>query len=161
MQRNNCFPPQEFRRDDFLISTDREKIDVNMVHDYLVHDSYWASGVTLEKVTRSLQHSLCYGVYDCREAKETQIGFARVITDFSVFAYLADVFIMNSYQGQGLGKWLISCILANPELQNMRKWMLHTRDAHGLYQQFGFVVGSDPETYMVYRPQEQRSPSLQ
>ncbi len=151
-------PPQEFWRDNFLISTDQEIVDVSVVHNYLANDSYWASGVTLEKVKRSLQHSFCFGVYDCSEGNETQIGFARVISDFSIFAYLADVFILPTYQGQGLGKWLISCILAHPELQDLRKWTLHTRDAQGLYQQYGFIVGPDPETYLIYHPQGQRSP---
>jgi GNAT superfamily N-acetyltransferase len=158
---DNFLPLLEYHREDFLISTDPLKVDLNMVHNYLAHESYWASGVLIEIVSRSIQHSLCYGVYKCSPTNEAQIGFARVISDFSTFAYLADVFILPAYQGQGLGKWLISCILAHPELENIRKWSLHTKDAHKLYQQFGFMVGSNPETYMVYYPQRYRSIDLQ
>ncbi len=161
MPSNNFKRLREFRQDDYLISTDPSKVKVEMVHNYLTNHSYWAAGVPLQKVKRSLQNSLCFGVYDCSDGHENQIGFARVITDYSVFAYLADVFVLPSYQGRGLGKWLISCILAHPDLQDMRKWMLHTKDAHELYQQFGFIVGTDPETYMIYRPKWPGSADIQ
>ena len=147
------FPLQMFTRCDFLISSDPVKIDVGMVQHYLAYESYWASDITRETVERFLRYSLCYGVYDHTTASDTQIGFARVISDFSTFAYLTDVFILSSYRGQGLGKWLISCILVHDKLKNLRKWTLNTKDAHGLYRRFGFQVSPDPQTHMTYRPQ--------
>jgi GNAT superfamily N-acetyltransferase len=155
MLESQTFPPQIFYRDDFLISTDPRKIDVDMVHHYLAYESYWAPGIARQSVKRALRYSLCFGVYDCSGTDEIQIGFARVITDFSSFAYLADVFILSRHRCQGLGKWLISCILAHTELQGLRKWMLNTKDAHGLYERFGFLQNPEPDTYMAYRPQHQ------
>lgn len=155
MLNSQTFPPQMFRRDDFLISTEPGKIDVDMVHHYLAHESYWAPGIARQSVKRALRYSLCFGVYDCSGTDDIQIGFARVITDYSSFAYLADVFILSRHRRQGLGKWLISCILAHTELQGLRKWMLNTKDAHDLYERFGFLQNPEPDTYMVYRPQRQ------
>lgn len=155
MLSGQAFPPQMFRRNDFLISTEPGKIDVDMVHHYLAHESYWASGITRQIVERSLSYSLCFGFYDCSGTDDVQIGFARVISDYSSFAYLADVFILSGYRGRGLGKWLISCILAHTELQGLRKWTLNTKDAHDLYEHFGFRQNPEPDTYMVNRPQRQ------
>jgi GNAT superfamily N-acetyltransferase len=147
------FPLQMFTRGDFLISSDPDKIDIGMVHHYLAYESYWASDVTRQTVVRFLRYSLCYGIYDQAAANDTQFGFARVISDFTTFVYLADVFVLASYRGQGLGKWLISCILAHDELKGVRKWTLNTRDAHDLYREFGFHVSPNPQTHMTYRPQ--------
>lgn len=160
------FPLQVFTRGDFLISSDPDKIDIGMVHHYLAYESYWASDIPRETVERFLRYSLCYGVYlraavakgalfgqrNHAKVSDIQIGFARVISDFTTFAYLADVFILSSYRGQGLGKWLVSCILDHDELRNLRKWTLNTKDAHGLYRRFGFQVTPDPQTHMTYRP---------
>jgi GNAT superfamily N-acetyltransferase len=134
--------PVEYRRDNFLISTDRSRLDIGVIHGFLT-ESYWAKGVPVSVVQKSIENSLCFGVYDTISAVQ-QIGFARAITDYATFAYLADVFILEPHRGKGLSKWLISCILAHPELQGLRRWMLATRDAHGLYRQFGFeaVEGS-------------------
>lgn len=99
-----------------------------------------------------MANSLCFGVYHAENGRENQVGFARVISDLTTFAYLADVFILPAYQGRGLGKWLIQCILAHPDLQQLRRWTLYTKDAHGLYAQFGFVVEPQPERHMVFRP---------
>jgi GNAT superfamily N-acetyltransferase len=151
------FPPQIFTRGNFLISTDVEKIDVDMVYHYLAYESYWAAGISRKTVERFLRYSLCYGVYEHAQARENQIGFARVISDFTTYAYLADLFILANYRGNGLGKWLVSCILAHDELKDLRKWTLNTRDAHGLYKRFGFRVSPNPETHMTYRPQSWRS----
>jgi len=151
------FTPQTFLRGEFLISSDADRIDVDMVHRFLTQESYWARGIAKHTVERSLRHSLCFGVYDCAGPKEEQIGFARVISDFSRIAYLADVFILASYRRQGLGKWLISCILAHAELQGLGRWMLHTKDARSLYERFGFQLNPDPETYLSYRPQSQET----
>jgi GNAT superfamily N-acetyltransferase len=134
--------PVEYRRDSFLISTDRSRLDIGVIHGFLT-ESYWAKGVPVSVVQKSIENSLCFGVYDTTSGVQ-QIGFARAITDYATFAYLADVFILEPHRGKGLSKWLISCILAHPELQGLRRWMLATRDAHGLYRQFGFeaVEGS-------------------
>lgn len=117
----------------YTISTDRSRLDLGFVHDYLKR-SYWASGVPYTVVVRSVENSLPFGVYQGAQ----QVGFARVITDFSTLVYLADVFIIEEHQGQGLGKWLIQSIKTHPDLQAIRRWLLFTRDAHGLYEQFGF-----------------------
>jgi N-acetylglutamate synthase-like GNAT family acetyltransferase len=127
----------------FSISTDKSQLDLAMIHDFL-KTSYWAKDIPKSTVEKSITHSLCFGVYQ----KEQQIGFARVISDYATFAYLADVFILESYRGQGLGKWLIKSILAHSELQNLRKFLLGTRDAHELYRQFGFNNLNKPEIYM-------------
>jgi N-acetylglutamate synthase-like GNAT family acetyltransferase len=134
-------------KDDFTISTDKNKIDVDYVHAFLTH-SYWSPGITIEKVKKAIEGSMCFSVYD----KEQLIGFARVVTDSSSFAYLADVFIDEKYRGKGLGKWLIQSILAHPDLQGLRRIMLATRDAHKLYEQFGFTAIPNPDRYMVYNP---------
>lgn len=154
MIQGQIFPPQSYRRQPYLISTASDKINVDCVHRFLADESYWVPGITKPAVERLLKFALCYGVYDCSDGDEVQIGFARVITDYASFAYLADLFILSNYRGRGLGKWLISCILAHPELQSLRKWMLNTKDAQGLYQQFGFTLHAERDTYMVYRPQD-------
>jgi GNAT superfamily N-acetyltransferase len=117
----------------FLISTDRSKLDVDVIHGFLAR-SYWAEGIPRQTVMRSIDNSLCFGVYD----NARQIGFARVISDFATYAYVADVFILEPYRGRGLGKELMASIMAHPDLQGLRRWSLGTRDAHGLYAQFGF-----------------------
>jgi GNAT superfamily N-acetyltransferase len=124
----------EVTKDGFTISTDPARLDFDAIHGYLQR-SYWSPAVPRGVVERAAANSLCFGVYN----REEQVGYARVITDFTVIAYLADVFILESYQGRGLGKWLVQTMLAHPELQFVRKWMLFTRDAHGLYEQFGFT----------------------
>jgi N-acetylglutamate synthase-like GNAT family acetyltransferase len=130
----------------FLISTDRSKLDLNVIHDFLSRESYWAAGIPRETVARSLENSLCFGVYD----NGNQIGFARVISDFATFAYVADVFILEPYRKRGLGKELMATIMAHPQLQGLRRWSLGTRDAQRLYAQFGFkpVVNTRARTVM-------------
>jgi N-acetylglutamate synthase-like GNAT family acetyltransferase len=129
----------------FLISTDRSKLDVDVIHRFLAR-SYWAEGIPRETVMRSIENSLCFGVYD--NAK--QIGFARVISDFATYAYVADVFVLEPYRERGLGKELMASIMAHPDLQGLRRWSLGTRDAQGLYAQFGFkpVVNTRERTLM-------------
>ena len=124
----------EYTRDNLLFSTNKEMIDIIAVHHYLSEESYWAKGIPFERVELSIRNSLCAGIYD--EGK--QVAFARVITDCASFAYLCDVFVLKQYQGKGLGKWLLESIHSLPELQGLRRWMLATRDAHGLYRQFGW-----------------------
>ncbi len=134
---------QEYQRDHFIISTDSARVDVDAVHAYLTR-SYWAEGIPQDIVARSISHSLCFGMY----TGDKQIGFARVISDRATYAYLADVYILEDYRGQGLGKWLMACIMAHPDLQGLRRWSLATRDAHGLYRQYGFTELKAPDRYM-------------
>jgi GNAT superfamily N-acetyltransferase len=133
----------EYRREGLLISTDRKRINLEIVHGFLTN-CYWAKGISREIVARSIEHSLCFGIYD----NGTQIGFARVISDFSTFAYIGDVFVLESHRGRGLSKWLMECIVQHPALQNLRRWVLLTRDAHGLYSKFGFAPLKAAERYM-------------
>jgi GNAT superfamily N-acetyltransferase len=128
---------------EFEISTDLARIDLGTVHEFLTN-SYWARGIPLETVQRSIENSLCFGIYH----GDRQIGFARVITDRATFAYLADVFVLPDYRGRGLSKWLMECIIAHPDLQGLRRWMLATQDAHGLYAQYGFSPLKAPERWM-------------
>jgi GNAT superfamily N-acetyltransferase len=133
---------------DYEISCDPERIDIALVHDFL-RNSYWAEGRSRETVERSIKNSLCFGVY----AAGKQIAFARVVTDRAVFAYLADVFVVPDFRGRGVSKVLIGAILAHPDLQDLRSFLLGTRDAHGLYAQFGFGPVRDPQRLMArYRP---------
>ncbi len=145
---NDLFPIQEYNRDGFQISTDPARLDLDVIHNFLANEAYWSPGVAREKVARQMQHSLCFGLY----AGTQQAGFARVISDFTTFAYLADVFILLPFRGQGLGKWLVQTILAHPELQGLRRWTLHTQDAHSLYQRYGFKNDLHPENYLILRP---------
>ena len=134
---------QEFWKDNLLISTDPNRLQIEMICDFLSR-THWAQSQSRQATERAIANSLCYGVYD----GDKQIGFARVVTDFATFAWIADVFILEEYRGRGLAKWLMSCILVHPELQSMRGWVLATRDAHGLYQQFGFVGLHNTERFM-------------
>ena len=134
----------EWRRDEYTISTDRERLNVSLIHDFLSKNSYWAKGRSLEKVQRSIEHSLNFGVYKDGE----QIGFARVVTDYATFAWLADVFILDAYQGRGLSKWLIEVIVSHQQLQGFRRWVLATKDAHELYRRFGFAELKEPARWM-------------
>lgn len=145
---NNQLPIQEVERDGFQISTDPTRLDLAVIHQFLANEAYWSPGVSQEKVARQMQFSLCFGVYQDKQ----QVGFARVISDFTTFAYVADVFVLRSYRGRDLGKWLVQTILCHPELQNLRKFTLNTEDAHTLYRQFGFDNDPKPENYLVFRP---------
>lgn len=125
----------EVQKEDYLISTDKALLDIDLIHSYLSKESYWAMNIPRELVEKLIRHSLCLGVYH----QKKQIGFARLVTDSATFAYLADVFILEEYRGKGLSKWLMHSIHAHPELQGLRRWLLATRDAHGLYEQFGWI----------------------
>jgi GNAT superfamily N-acetyltransferase len=135
-----------WQRGEFEIDTDPSRIDVGVVHEYLER-SYWAAGIARETVERSLSHSLCFGLY----AGAEQIGFARVVSDRTTFAWIGDVFVLEPWRGRGLGVWLMQTITAHPELQSLRRWMLATRDAHGLYEKVGFTRLDDPASYMLRR----------
>ena len=134
----------EHRRDEFSISTDPARLDLDVIHNFLTN-CYWARGIPREVVARSMEHALCFGVYDGNGA---QVGFARVISDFATIAYVGDVFVLETHRGLGLGKWLMQCITGHPALQNLRRWILTTRDAHGLYSQVGFTPVKAPERFM-------------
>ncbi len=134
----------EISENGFIFSDDVNKLDINAIHDYLCNQSYWASNIPWETVKKSVEGSLCFGIYK----STVQIGFARWITDKATFAYLADVYVLPEYQGQGLMKKLISLMLFHKDLQGLRRYMLSTRDAHGLYEQFGFKPLENPEKLM-------------
>jgi GNAT superfamily N-acetyltransferase len=139
----------ENRRGEFLISTDPARLDLNVIHEFLTN-CYWAKGIPRDLVARSIEHALCFGVYDGNRA---QVAFARVISDFATIAYIGDVFVLETFRGRGLGKWLMECIMSHPALQNLRRWILTTRDAHGLYSQLGFTPVKAPERFMeIDRP---------
>ena len=142
-------PTTEWRRGAWVISTDREKLQIDVVHGYLAR-SYWAPGISREKVQRSMDASFCFGVYEAASGR--QVGFARAITDFETFAWIGDVFVLEDARGQGLATWLMEVILAHPRLQGLRRWVLATRDAHGLYRKVGFRAVEKPEEYMERRP---------
>jgi len=147
----------EERRREFLLSTDRDRLELDVIHGFLTA-SYWAKGISREVVARSIRNSLCFGVY--KEAQ--QVGFARVISDFATFAYVADVFVLEAFRGHGLGKWIMEGIMRHPQLQGLRRWTLATRDAHPLYAQFGFTPLKKPDNFMeLHNPsvyQETSSP---
>jgi GNAT superfamily N-acetyltransferase len=138
---------------EYSISDDRSRLDLELIHKFLTN-CYWAEGVPRHIVERSIENSLCFGVF----AQDRQVGFARVVTDYATYAYIGDVFIVESHRGQGLSKRLLQTIMEHPQLQGFRRWSLVTRDAHGLYEQFGFTSLEDPEKYMerrnpdVYKP---------
>ena len=133
----------EWQNGEYCISTDPDRLDLDVIHGFLAR-SYWAAGIPRETVERSIARSLPFGLYD----GESQIGFARVITDHATFAYVADVFVLESHRGQGLGVWLMEVVRGHPDLQRFRRWLLATRDAHGLYRKVGFRSPEDPARYM-------------
>ncbi|MEO8354671.1 MAG: GNAT family N-acetyltransferase [Chloroflexota bacterium] len=133
----------ETHRDQFSISTDPARLDIDAICDFLAR-AYWANTRPRERTERAIRNSLVFGVYD----GDKQIGVARVVSDYSVFAYLCDVFIQEDYRAHGLGKWLIQTIMEHPDLKDMRRWVLVTNDAHGLYKQYGFTSIEDPEHWM-------------
>jgi len=134
---------EEWRLGEYFISTDKSKLDLAVVHGFLT-TSYWAAGISLDIMKKSIEHSLSFGVYWGKQ----QVGFARVITDYATFAYIGDVFILEEFRGRGLSKWLMEVIADHPELQGLRRWLLLTRDAQGLYEKTGFVRPKTPERYM-------------
>ena len=123
----------DFIKDAFQISTDKHKLQIDVIHQYLTQEAYWTTGRTREMTEKTIEHSLCFGVY----YQDQQVGFARVITDYTIFAYLCDLFILTEYQGQGLGKWLTETILQVLDDEGVRWTMLATRDAHELYEEYG------------------------
>ena len=143
---------ESWERGDYSISTDRARLDVALIHDYISHQSYWGQGRTLEVVQRALDNSLNFGIYNDSQF----VGFGRVVTDYATFAWIADVFVMEEHRGRGLSKWLMEVMLAHPQLQGFRRWVLATRDAHDLYARFGFIPLHRPERWM-----ERPDPNMQ
>lgn len=133
----------EIHRDQFTISNDPARLDIEAICDFFTR-AYWAKGRPRERTERALANSLVFGVYEGTK----QIGIARVISDYSIFAYICDVFIHEEYRGHGLGKWLIETIMSHPDLLGLRRWTLVTRDAHGLYKQYGFNSLTNPNSWM-------------
>ena len=128
---------------DYEITTDPSRFDIKAIHAFL-KESYWSPGIAFEVVERAIKNSLCFSILQ----EGRQVGFARVISDFTTFGYLADVYVLETHRGQGLSKWLMQTILTHPDLQGLRRFMLATRDAHGLYHQFGFQALEDPSKIM-------------
>ena len=135
---------QEWQNGEFVISTDRARLQLDAIHKFLSEESYWARERTRRQTETAIKNSLPFGVYK----GENQIGFARVVTDYATFAYLGDVYILPEFRGRGLSKWLMETILIHPELQNFRRWILATKDAHALYEKFGFSGLKFPERWM-------------
>ncbi|MFZ5352160.1 MAG: GNAT family N-acetyltransferase [Bacillota bacterium] len=136
----------EQERDGYLISTDKSKLKKDIVCE-MIQNTYWASEREKATIIKSIENSLCYGIYD----GSIQIAFARVITDYATYAYLCDVIINEAYRGKGIGKWLMECVINNPETSDVKKWRLVTKDAHGLYSRYGFKPLEFPEKDMEYR----------
>lgn len=145
-----------FFKKGFLISTDKTLLDLQMIHHFLSQISYWGKGISFDTVQTSIQNSLCFGIYQ----QQKQVGFARVITDEATFAYLCDVFILPDYRKIGLSKWLVQTIRNHVNLKNLRRLVLATADAHGLYEQFGFKQMKNPDRWMeIFRPYQQSEES--
>ena len=135
----------EVLQGNYTISTDPSRLQFDVIYDFLANRSYWAAGISRETLQKQMDHStLHFGLYE----GDNQIGYAQVLTNFTSFAYLGNVFVLENYRGQGLSKWLMATIMAHPDLQSIRRWLLATRDAHGLYHQFGFTELGKPETFM-------------
>ncbi len=139
----DCGAAFEQRRGEFTVTTDATRMDIDVIHGYLAR-AYWSEGIPREIVERAVPRSLCFGLFE----RETQIGFARVVTDYTTFAYICDVFVLESHQGKGLGTWLMQCVMQHPEMQGLRRCQLITRDAHTLYEKVGFRSLSKAERHM-------------
>jgi len=137
--------PQEFTKDNYILSNDKSKLDIDTVCTFLWR-SHWAANRPRNTVIKSIEHSLCYGIYH----QNRQVAFARLVTDYCTYAYLCDVFVGEDYRGQGLSKWMMGCIMENPDLSQLRRFSLATKDAHGLYERFGFerLTGEEQLRFM-------------
>jgi GNAT superfamily N-acetyltransferase len=141
--------PHEFHHEGYLLSDDPARLDREVIHRYLADESYWAAGIPRDIVDRSIENSLCVGIY-APDGK--QVGFGRIVSDYATYAWLGDVFVLEPHRGHGLGKALLRAILSHPRLQGLRRFALATQDAHGLYAQFGFTPLADPTRHMEKRP---------
>jgi GNAT superfamily N-acetyltransferase len=143
---------ESWERDGYSISTDRSRLNIDLIHDFLSNTSYWAIGRKRDVVERSIDNSLSFGVYQGND----QVGFARVVTDYATFAWIADVFVVPEHRGHGLSKWLMDVMLSHSRLQGFRRWVLATKDAHALYERYGFIPLHRPERWM-----ERPDPNMQ
>lgn len=143
---------REWQRGEYTISTHDNRLDIRVIHDFISNQSYWGQGRAVEVVQRALDNSLNFGLY----RGDKQVGFARVVTDFATFAWVADVFVLAEERGHGLSKWLMEVILTHPRLQGFRRWVLATKDAHSLYARYGFIPLHRPERWM-----ERPDPAMQ
>jgi GNAT superfamily N-acetyltransferase len=144
---------QGVRRGDYTITMDADRMDLGAIHAYLT-ESYWCPGIPLDTVEKAMANSLCFGLFH----RQDQVGLARVITDRATYAYLADVYVLEAHRGLGLSKWLLEVIQGHPDLQSLRRFMLATRDAHGLYRQFGFELLANPSRMMeIVKPDVYRA----
>jgi len=131
-------------RDEYILSTDKEKLDLDAIHHFLSREAYWSLNIPRATVEKSIQHSLCFGLF----YKDQQIGFARVISDYASIAYLGDVYVLESHRNRGLSKWLMETVMGHPDLQGLRRWILLTGDAHELYRKYGWTDLADPSKWM-------------
>jgi N-acetylglutamate synthase-like GNAT family acetyltransferase len=138
-------PARMWRRGEYEITTDPARIDLDLLHGFLSEEAYWSRGVSREVVERSIEHSLNFVLL----RGDDQVGFARVVSDYATFAWLADVFVLDEHRGRGLGTWLVETALSHPDVQGLRRWILATGDAHGLYARFGFASVADDSRFMV------------
>ncbi|MBX7041363.1 MAG: GNAT family N-acetyltransferase [Ignavibacteria bacterium] len=129
---------------EYLLSTDKSMLDLKMIHEFLSTESHWAKNIPYERVKKSIENSLCFGLYH----NGVQIGFARVISDYSTIAYLGDLFILKDHRGKGLSRWMLEVIMNHPDLTGLRRWILVTKDAHDVYQQYGWAMVARPENWM-------------
>ncbi|QXP58980.1 GNAT family N-acetyltransferase [Olleya sp. HaHaR_3_96] len=136
----------ETHKNDYTISTDKDRLDIASMHNFLANETDWSKGIPMETLKTAVDHSLNFGLYD--NNNNTQIGYARIISDYATIAYLGDVYVLKAYRGQGLSTWLINQIMAHPNLQGLRRWILLTDTAEWLYKKFGFTAVSNPECYM-------------
>ena len=134
----------EWKKGEFLITTDKSRLDIGVLQSFLENDSYWAQNRTIDQTKTAIENSICFSLFEV----ERQIGFARVVSDCSTFAYVGDVFVIDEYRGRGLSKWLMEVIVEHPDLQGLRRWVLATRDAHGLYAQYDFKALVHPDRWM-------------
>ncbi len=149
-------PAEIARRGEFFVSTDPGLLDLALMHDFLSRRSYWSPGLPMDVLRRAVAGSLCFGLYEGRR----QVGFARMVTDRATFAWLCDVFVLEEYRGRGLSKWLMECVLAHPDLQGLRRIVLGTRDAHGLYSRYGFKSLADPTRFLeIWNPTVYQTPA--
>ncbi len=137
---------QENFSDEYYVSSDPDKLDLHFVHDWIANESYWAANIPFKLLERAQENSLCFGVY---KNNGTQVGFGRVVTDYTTFAWVTDVFIIPEQRGKGLSRFLMETMLLHPELRVIRRWLLGTDEAHGLYRKFGFVDLDHPENYLT------------
>lgn len=140
-------PNKSWVKEKFLISTDKTLLQISRIHQFLANEAYWSTDIPYAIVARSIENSLCFGLYDTSNGNQ-QIGYARIVTDFASFAWLCDVYIESDSRKIGLSKWLMECVMAHPDLKNLRRICLATKDAHELYKKFGFEITKTPANWM-------------